>query len=110
MSHAANPAGQAPGGIRAPGTRRRQRQAAGARGGGGRSQVWSAVIGLGVPAAAIIVVLPVISGFRVTVGGLPLVYFWIFLWFPLTFGCLLISWYAFDRRRYQETEGETGHE
>lgn len=66
--------------------------------------LWSVLIGLGLPATAIIVVLPAISGIRASVAGLPLVYFWIFLWFPLTFVCLAISWYGFDRRRYNEIE------
>lgn len=71
---------------------------------------WSVLIGLGIPAAAIILVLPVISGVQASVAGLPLVYFWIFLWFPLTFACLAISWYGFDRRRYAAAEREEDHD
>lgn len=65
-------------------------------------QILSFVIGLGVPFVSILGVLPFTGSLHTSVLGFPFIYFWIFLWFPLTSVCLWISWYAFDRHRYQE--------
>jgi hypothetical protein len=39
--------------------------------------------------------------------GVPIVFFWVFLWFVLTTVCLAASWYLFDRA-YYESEDELG--
>ncbi|HLH59754.1 MAG TPA: hypothetical protein VKV33_11455 [Streptosporangiaceae bacterium] len=88
--------------------RARPQRAEGVHRSGRSGSLWSVLIGLGLPATAIIVVVPIISGVRASVAGIPLVYFWIFLWFPLTFGCLAVSWYVFDRPRYRELEQGEG--
>jgi hypothetical protein len=61
---------------------------------------WSLVIGLGIPVIAIVVVPPFIANTQVTVFGIPLLFFWMFAWFPLTSVCLGVSWFGFDRSHY----------
>lgn len=65
----------------------------------------SLAIGLGIPAVAIVIVPPLISNVQVSVLGIPLLFFWMFAWFPLTTICLAVSWYGFDRRHYTGQEG-----
>ncbi|WP_037366905.1 DUF3311 domain-containing protein [Amycolatopsis orientalis] len=60
----------------------------------------SLCIGLGIPAVAILGGIPLVAGSPATVAGFPLVFFWMFLCFPLTTLCLWISWRFFDRRHY----------
>jgi hypothetical protein len=67
--------------------------------------VWSIVIGLGIPFVAIVVVVPILSGIQAFVFGIPVVFFWVFLWFPLTSVCLWITWYVFDRPLYERSGG-----
>ena len=56
-------------------------------------QIWkSAAIGLGIPAIGVLVVLPLLANTSVTVFGMPLLFAWIFLMFPLTSLCLWIAW------------------
>ena len=59
----------------------------------------SPLIGLGVPSAAILVVMPFIADTSVLVLGVPLVFFWIFLWIPLTSLCLWVAWHFVDAPR-----------
>ena len=63
--------------------------------------LWSLIVGLGLPLVAVIVVVPLISNTRVLVAGIPLLFLWLFLWFPLTTVCLGIAWYVFDRPLYE---------
>ncbi|MFI5610550.1 DUF3311 domain-containing protein [Amycolatopsis sp. NPDC051903] len=72
-----------------------------------KGSVASPLIGLGVPAVALIVVLPAIGNTAITVFGIPLLFFWIFLWIPLTSLCLWLSWHFFDRHRPDEDEPAT---
>ena len=65
----------------------------------------SVIVGLVIPFLALVVVLPFLSDTSVTVLGIPLLFFWIFLWMPLTTFCLWIAWLAFDRQTY-ERNGE----
>ncbi|OXM75161.1 MULTISPECIES: DUF3311 domain-containing protein [Amycolatopsis] len=60
----------------------------------------SVLIGLGIPALAILVVTPLLSGTAVSVAGIPLLFFWMFCCFPLTTLCLWVSWRFFDRHHY----------
>lgn len=69
---------------------------------------FSLIVGLGIPVVAIMVVLPILSGSKITIAGLPFIYFWLFLWFPLTTICLFLSWMISDRHHYEnrsELEG-----
>lgn len=50
-----------------------------------------------IPFVAVVLMLPLINTFNLTVLGMPLIYAWMFLWFILTSLCLLLSWYCFDR-------------
>jgi hypothetical protein len=46
----------------------------------------------------------VLSRSQTLILGVPVVYFWVFLWSGLTSACLAISWYLFDRRYYGASE------
>lgn len=66
-------------------------------------QSWKSVaIGLGLPSAALLVVLPLIADTSVYVLNMPLVFFWVFAWFPLTSLCLWVAW-RIDAPHYPET-------
>jgi predicted ABC-type exoprotein transport system permease subunit len=71
----------------------------------------SLVVGLVVPAVAILVVMPLLADSDVHVAGVPLLFFWIFAWFPLTSLCLWIAW-RIDEPRYRDESlpprGEVG--
>lgn len=64
----------------------------------------SLLIGLGIPAAALFVGIPVFGSVDATVLGFPLVFFWLFCCFPLTTVCLWISWHFFDRDHHREQQ------
>jgi hypothetical protein len=66
------------------------------------ASAFSLIVGLAIPVLAIMVVLPILSGSRITVAGLPFIYFWLFLWFPLTTVCLYLSWIISDRHHYKD--------
>lgn len=61
----------------------------------------SLIIGLGIPAVAIFVVMPLISNTSVYVFGIPLLFLWIFAWFPLTTLCLWLAW-RIDEPHYRD--------
>lgn len=50
----------------------------------------------------VVVALPFVSATSISVLGIPLLFFWVFMWFPLTSICLACSWYFFDRRDYPD--------
>lgn len=62
----------------------------------------SVLIGLVVPAAAILVGVPLVADTSVHVFGIPLLFFWMFCCFPFTTVCLWVSWRFFDRDHYRE--------
>ncbi|GAA4530996.1 DUF3311 domain-containing protein [Amycolatopsis samaneae] len=64
----------------------------------------SVLIGLGVPAAALLIGIPLVAGSTASVFGIPLVFFWVFCCCPLTTACLWISWRFFDRPHYPEDD------
>ena len=68
--------------------------------------LWALVIAMGIPAAAVLIGVPMISGSTYTVLGVPIVFVWLFAWLPLTTICLWLSWRFFERTSYQELEGE----
>jgi hypothetical protein len=61
------------------------------------------LIGLGLPYAGVLGLLPWIASADVYVIGVPLVYAWMFLWFGLTSLCLLVCWHGFDKRAADAT-------
>ncbi|WP_218010620.1 DUF3311 domain-containing protein [Neobacillus soli] len=65
-------------------------------------QFASVLVGLLIPFVAVLGVIPFISKSDITIMGFPILYFWVFLWFPLTTICLSISWHFFDRHVYEE--------
>ncbi|MED4203741.1 DUF3311 domain-containing protein [Neobacillus mesonae] len=71
-------------------------------------QFGSVLVGLVIPFAAVLGVIPFISKMGTTVLGFPILYFWVFLWFPLTTVCLCISWHFFDRHAYEDGFDEGG--
>lgn len=56
-------------------------------------------IGLGIPFFAIAILLPLINQVDWTLWNIPFLYLWMFAWFVLTFVCLAICWFCFDRNR-----------
>jgi hypothetical protein len=66
----------------------------------------SLALGLGVPFVGIVVALPFVSDTEVTVAGIPLLFLWMFAWFPLTSGCLWLCWHLWDRHDYPESDEE----
>ncbi|OCA92347.1 DUF3311 domain-containing protein [Pseudobacillus wudalianchiensis] len=67
-------------------------------------QIGSLFIGIGIPFLAIFGVVPFIAAADVSVLGFPILYFWIFLLFPLTTLCLCVSWHFFDRHQYEDEQ------
>jgi hypothetical protein len=61
----------------------------------------SVIVGLGIPAVAILVVMPLLANTDIDVLGIPLLFLWMFAWFPLTSLCLWLAW-RHDRHRYPE--------
>ncbi len=56
------------------------------------NRLFSVVIGLVIPVIAIVGVFPWYDRVHPFILGFPFLYFWIFLWFPLTTICLYIAW------------------
>lgn len=73
-------------------------------------QLGSLIVGLFIPFIAVIGGIPLFRTLDVSILGFPILYFWMFLWFPLTSVCLWISWYAFDRKKYEEPQENGGIE
>jgi len=61
------------------------------------------------PFVAVVGGVAVLGRSEFMVAGIPIVYFWVFLWFVLTTVCLAASWYFFDRKDFEDEEesGET---
>jgi hypothetical protein len=55
------------------------------------------LIGLGLPYIGVIGLLPWAASNDFYVLGVPFIYAWIFAWFILTSGCLLLCWLLFDK-------------
>ena len=66
----------------------------------------SILVGLVVPFVAVVGGVAVLGGSEATFVGIPVVYFWMFLWFVLTTVCLAASWFLFDRGEFGGEEGE----
>ena len=65
----------------------------------------SVLIGLIIPFVAVVGGVAVLGQSHILVAGIPIAYFWIFLWFALTSLCLAASWYFFDRKEFRDEEG-----
>lgn len=64
----------------------------------------SLLVGLGVPVVGVLGGLPLVSDTDATVAGMPLLFFWLFAWCPLTSVCLWLCWWLFDRHDYPADE------
>jgi hypothetical protein len=64
----------------------------------------SVVVGLVIPFVAVVGGVAILGRSEAVVLGMPLVYFWVFLWFVLTTLCLAASWYLFDRGDFEDQE------
>ncbi|GAA2078803.1 hypothetical protein GCM10009801_35950 [Streptomyces albiaxialis] len=62
----------------------------------------SVLVGLGIPAVALLGGVTLLSGSGARVLGWPVLYLWVFCCFPLTTLCLAVSWRVFDRPHYRE--------
>jgi hypothetical protein len=69
----------------------------------------SLVVGLVVPAVAILVVMPLLANTDIAPLGIPLLFLWIFAWFPLTSLCLWLAW-RHDEPRYRDETMRTAGE
>lgn len=67
----------------------------------------SVLVGMVIPALALLGGVTLLSGSGERVLGWPVLYLWVFLCFPLTTVCLWVSWRVFDRPHYLEPERET---
>lgn len=70
----------------------------------------SVLVGLVVPFVAVVGGVAVLGRSEFSVAGIPIVYFWVFLWFVLTSVCLAASWYLFDRKDYDDEEASMERE
>jgi len=69
----------------------------------------SLIIGLGLPIVGVLVIMPLLANTSIDVFGLPLLFLWIFLMFPLTSLCLWIAW-RIDKPYYRDTPGKAAEE
>lgn len=56
------------------------------------------LIGIGLPYMGVVGLLPWAASNDFYVMGIPFIYAWIFAWFILTSGCLMVCWLLFDKR------------
>lgn len=66
----------------------------------------SIVIGGGVPAVALLVVMPLLARTSVDVLGVPLLFAYVFVLFPFTSLCLWLAW-RIDEPRYRDEQPVT---
>lgn len=64
----------------------------------------SVLVGLVIPFVAVVGGVAFLGRSELLIAGMPIVYFWVFLWFILTSVCLAASWYFFDRGDFEEEE------
>ena len=74
------------------------------------ARIWkSVVIGLVLPAVGVLLIMPLLAATSVRVFGVPLLFVWIFLLFPLTSLCLWLAW-RIDEPHYRGTPQRSGDE
>jgi hypothetical protein len=67
----------------------------------------SVLVGLVVPFVAVVGGVALLGRSQSLIMGIPVVFFWVFLWFVLTTVCLATSWYLFDRAYYEGEDDPT---
>ncbi len=67
-------------------------------------QVVSFLVAVVVPFVGLIGGIACVEQSKALVMGFPLLYFWVFLWLPVTSGFLLLAWYLFDRKHCHEED------
>lgn len=70
----------------------------------GYFKLGSVMVGLVIPFVAVVGGVAFLGRSEIMVAGMPIVYFWVFLWFVLTSVCLAASWYFFDRKDFEDEE------
>ena len=70
----------------------------------GYFKLGSVLVGLVIPFVAVVGGVALLGRSEIMVAGMPIVYFWVFLWFVLTSVCLAASWYFFDRKDFEDEE------
>ncbi len=74
------------------------------------ARIWkSLMIGLGIPAVGVLVILPLLANTAIRVFGMPLLFVWIFIMFPVTSLCLWIAW-RIDEPYYRNAPERTAEE
>jgi hypothetical protein len=74
------------------------------------ARIWkSLIVGLGLPGLGVLVIMPLLANTSVHVFGIPLLFMWIFLMFPLTSLCLWLAW-RIDEPHYRDISGQTAEE
>ncbi len=74
------------------------------------ARIWkSLIIGLGLPAIGVLVVMPLLANTSVRVLGIPLLFVWIFVMFPLTSLCLWLAW-RIDEPYYRDAPSQAAKE
>ena len=70
---------------------------------------WKSVLIGGVaPAVALLVVMPLLADTSVRIGGVPLLFAYVFALFPATSLCLWIAW-RIDEPRYRDAPPDPSH-
>ncbi len=65
---------------------------------------WRFLVGLGIPFAAVVPTIPLLSRSSVVVAGLPVAVAWLFLCIPLTAACLGSCWWLHDRHVFDDED------
>lgn len=74
------------------------------------ARIWnSLIVGLGLPALGVLLVMPLLANTSIYLFGVPILFMWIFLMFPLTSLCLWLAW-RIDEPHYCDTPGPTARE
>lgn len=67
---------------------------------------WSLMVGMGIPALAVVVGILVASQSTNTILGIPMVFAWLFAMLPVTTLCFWFSWRFLERDAYELLEGD----
>ncbi len=74
------------------------------------ARIWkSLIIGLVLPIIGVLVIMPLLANTAIHVFGIPLLFVWIFVMFPLTSLCLWIAW-RIDEPHYRDVPTRTAKE
>ncbi|NMR29104.1 DUF3311 domain-containing protein [Crystallibacter degradans] len=67
---------------------------------------WSLIVGMGIPAMAVLLGIPLFSQSANTILGIPMVFAWLFALLPITTLCFWVSWRYLERDAYRRLEGD----